>query len=114
MFVATKKFMSRQSSGAARCDKLVETKFYVITQDTPVVTRTRLFHLNSVVIESKEKYRKLVAIETVGQDRIWGIKMKTLLQHNFLCHDRVTNWARFFLGSIIAALSVAHHWKLYK
>ena len=104
MFVATKKFMSRQSLGAAKCDKLVATKFYVMIQDTPVVTRTRLFHLNYVTIESKEKYRKLIAIETAGHDRIWGTKMKTLLQHNFLCRDRVTNWARFFLGSIKAAL----------
>ena len=103
MFVATKKFMPRQFLGAEKFDKLVATKFYVATQDTPIVTRTRLLRQNYVMtlskfvtIESNKKHRKLVTTENVGHDKIWGTKIKTLSLHNFLCRDRATNWTRIF------------------
>ena len=104
MFVAIKKFMLRHFSGVEKYDKLVATKLYVVTQDTAVATRTRLLHHNYVATESKKKAKKPVRIETASYDRIWGTKIKTLLQHNFLCCDKATNWAKFFLGSTKAAL----------
>ena len=42
MFVTTKRFMLRQFLEAEKYEKLVATKLYVATQDTPVATRTRL------------------------------------------------------------------------
>ena len=50
-------------------------KFYVMTQDTPVATRTRLLYQNyvstlsnSITIKSKKKLRKSVVTETASYD----------------------------------------------
>ena len=85
MFVTTKKFMSRQFSGAEKYDKLVATKFYVATQDTLATTRIRLLHQNYVVtlskyvaIISKKKNKKPITTETAGHNKILGTKIKIL------------------------------------
>ena len=44
MFVVTRKIMSRQTLEAEGDEKLVESKFGVVTQYIPFATRTRLLH----------------------------------------------------------------------
>ena len=86
MFVATTRFMLRQFLEAEKYEKLVATKLYVATQDTPVVTRTRLLHQNyvatlskSIETKSMKKLRKPIATKTIGYGRSYGTYTKTLL-----------------------------------
>ena len=53
MLIVTKKIMSRQFPEAEAYKGLGVTNFYVVTQDTPVATRTRLLDQKSVVTLSR-------------------------------------------------------------
>ena len=86
MFVATKRFTLRQFLEAEKYEKFVAKNLYVATQETRVVTRTRLLHQNyvatlskSIETKSKKNLRKPIATKTVGYGRSYGTKTKTLL-----------------------------------
>ena len=70
MSVTTRKIMSRHILDAEGLEKLIANRFGVATQGTPVATRMRLLHQNSVmtlskyvVTKSKKELRNQVTTE---------------------------------------------------
>ena len=64
---------------------VLQQSFYVATQDTYVVTKTRQLQQNYIAIlpnyvttEFKKRALKYVVIETAGHDKNWETKMRTM------------------------------------
>ena len=62
---------------------------------------------------SRREHKNMSRQKLHATTKYWVTEMKTLSRQNFLCRDKVTNWAIIFGDPQLVPRSAVHHLKIY-